>query len=69
MYISLHRYEHGLFWPNLRESNFDFIGSEDGKGYNVNIPLNETGLTDTDYLAIFLNIILPLAYEVWHHGF
>ncbi|XP_066247062.1 histone deacetylase 6 isoform X1 [Euwallacea similis] len=63
LYISIHRYENGTFWPNLREGNFDHIGHGKGKGYNINIPLNETGLNDTDYIAIVINIILPVAYE------
>lgn len=41
LYFSLHRYDYGRFWPNLRESDFDFIGEKEGKGYNINIPLNE----------------------------
>lgn len=67
LYFSIHRYEHGEFWPNLRESNFDYIGEDKGKGFNVNVPLNATGLGDDDYLAIVQNILLPLAYEVRVH--
>ncbi|XP_018566749.1 histone deacetylase 6 isoform X1 [Anoplophora glabripennis] len=63
LYFSIHRYEHGEFWPNLRESDSDYIGTGRGKGYNVNVPLNKTGLGDSDYLAIVFNILLPLAYE------
>ncbi|XP_030756003.1 histone deacetylase 6 isoform X1 [Sitophilus oryzae] len=63
LYFSIHRYEHGTFWPNLVESNFDHIGQEEGKGYNINVPLNETRLNDHDYLAIIINILLPIAYE------
>lgn len=60
----MHRYENGLFWPNLRESNFDYIGKDEGKGYNINVPLNKVGARDTDYLAIIFNLLLPIAYEV-----
>ena len=38
------RYEHGYWWPNLPESNFTAIGEGDGKGFNINIPLNVTGI-------------------------
>ena len=41
LYVSIHRYENGWFWPNLRESNFDFIGTGKGQGHNINIPLNK----------------------------
>jgi len=37
----LHRYDYGEFWPNLRQGDFDHIGEKDGKGFNVNIPLNK----------------------------
>ena len=63
LYISIHRYEHGAFWPELIESNSNWIGVGEGKGFNCNIPLNETGINDRDYLAIFHSIILPLSYR------
>ncbi|XP_015795334.1 histone deacetylase 6 isoform X2 [Tetranychus urticae] len=63
MYFSIHKYLNGSFWPELIESNYNSIGRGPGKGYNVNVPLNEEELTDHDYLAIFHNILLPLAYE------
>ncbi|XP_064215430.1 histone deacetylase 6 isoform X1 [Tribolium castaneum] len=63
LYFSIHRYEHGTFWPNLLESNFNYIGRGDGLGFNVNVPLNETMLGDDDYLAIVFNLLLPLGFE------
>lgn len=64
VYFSIHRYEHGTFWPNLRESEFDYIGEGEGKGFNFNIPLNKIGMTDGDYMAIFQQLLLPMATEV-----
>ncbi|KAK3762822.1 hypothetical protein RRG08_040517 [Elysia crispata] len=63
LYISIHRYEYGVFWPHLRESDYDNIGKDKGKGFNVNVPLNQVGMTDADYLSILHQLILPLAYE------
>ncbi|XP_061195454.1 histone deacetylase 6-like isoform X1 [Saccostrea echinata] len=63
LYFSIHRYEFGKFWPHLRESDYDFIGEEKGMGYNINVPLNQTGMTDHDYLAIFHQILMPIAFE------
>uniref|UniRef100_A0A146M156 Protein deacetylase HDAC6 n=2 Tax=Lygus hesperus TaxID=30085 RepID=A0A146M156_LYGHE len=63
VYFSFHRYEHGSFWPNLRESDFDYIGEGPGRGFNFNIPLNQTGMTDADYLAVFHDVLLQMAYE------
>lgn len=64
LYFSTHRYEFGTFWPNLKESDVHYIGEGNGKGYNINVPLNTTGLSDVDYLAIVTHILLPVAYEV-----
>ncbi|XP_031628963.1 histone deacetylase 6 isoform X2 [Contarinia nasturtii] len=63
LYFSVHRYEHGTFWPNLRESDFDCIGEDNGTGYNFNVPLNKTGMSNADYLAIWQQILLPVAAE------
>ncbi|GFQ83953.1 histone deacetylase 6 [Trichonephila clavata] len=63
LYFSIHRYENGEFWPHLRESNFDFVGSYSANGFNINVPLNCTELGNAEYLAIFNNILLPIAYE------
>lgn len=63
LYFSIHRYEYGNYWPNLRESDYDFIGKDKGLGFNINVPLNQTGMTDKDYLAVFHQVLLPVAYE------
>lgn len=64
VYFSIHRYEQGEFWPNLRESDYHYVGEGAGIGHNFNIPLNKTGMTNADYLAIFQQVLLPMAYEV-----
>lgn len=63
MYVSIHRYERGRFWPELVESNFNFTGLNEAKGFNLNFPLNETKCNDSDYLLMWFNVILPVAYE------
>lgn len=63
MYVSIHRYERGKFWPELIESNFNFTGQGNGKGYNLNFPLNQIGCNDVDFLLMWFNVILPVAYE------
>ena len=45
MYFSMHRYDYGKFWPNLRQSDFDYIGEGAGKGFNLNVPLNKVNYT------------------------
>nr|XP_014087737.1 histone deacetylase 6 isoform X1 [Bactrocera oleae] len=63
LYFSIHRYEHGTFWPNLQESDFDAIGYGNGLGYNFNVPLNKTKMGNGDYLAIFQQLVIPVAVE------
>lgn len=64
VYFSIHRFEYGTFWPNLHQSDFDYIGSGRGEGFNFNLPLNKKGMTNGDYMAIFQQILLPVAVEV-----
>lgn len=63
LYFSIHRYEHGSFWPNLQESDYHAIGSGPGTGYNFNVPLNAKGMGNGDYLAIFQQLLLPVTLE------
>ncbi|KAL2775424.1 polyamine deacetylase HDAC10 isoform 2, partial [Daubentonia madagascariensis] len=63
LYFSWHRYEHGRFWPFLRESNADAVGWGRGRGFTVNLPWNQVGMGNADYVAAFLHLLLPLAFE------
>lgn len=41
LYISMHRYDKGAFFPSGCESgSSDMIGKGAGKGYNINFPFN-----------------------------
>jgi histone deacetylase 6 len=63
LYISLHRYDHGKFFPSSTDGDFTMVGSGAGKGFNVNIPWNDGRMGDTEYLLAFQSIIMPIAYE------
>ncbi|GLD58977.1 histone deacetylase 10 [Lates japonicus] len=63
LYFSWHRYEHQKFWPQLRESDFDSVGKDEGAGFNINVPWNKVGMQNSDYLSIFCHLLLPVAYE------
>ena len=63
LYISLHRYDHGTFFPGRPDAGSNFVGSGKGEGFNVNIPWNGSGMGDTEYALAFYNIVLPIAYE------
>lgn len=68
LYFSVHRYENGEFWPNLRESDYDYVGRGDGAGYNFNVPLNAVGMQNADYLAVWQQLLMPVALEVKRGG-
>lgn len=63
LYFSWHRYEHQKFWPNLKESDYDSVGKGKGAGFNVNVPWNQVGMKNSDYLSVFCHVLLPVAYE------
>jgi histone deacetylase 6 len=63
LYISIHRYDHGNFFPRSKDADFIEVGSEAGRGFTVNIPWNKKGMGDMEYVLAMQNIILPIAYE------
>ncbi|KAG1972144.1 histone deacetylase 6 isoform X1 [Pimephales promelas] len=63
LYISLHRYEDGTFFPNSEDANYDKVGQGKGRGYNVNIPWNGGKMGDPEYMAAFHHLVMPIARE------
>merc|ERR1719158_2690626 len=63
LYISLHRYDYGAFFPQSSDADYDMVGEGAGKGFNVNIPWNGRKFGDSEYLLGFNNVVLPIAYE------
>jgi len=57
LYFSTHQYPHypGTGW-------FDEVGSGDGEGYNINVPL-PAGTNDGGFIGAFEEILLPAAHE------
>ncbi|CAL8324506.1 unnamed protein product [Merluccius merluccius] len=63
LYISLHRYDNGTFFPSSEDADCDRVGVGQGAGFNVNIPWSGGRMGDSDYLAAFHHIVLPIATE------
>eukprot|EP01135_Chromosphaera_perkinsii_P007281 Nk52_evm89s745 gene=Nk52_evmTU89s745 len=61
LYISIHKYMNGDFYPGTGDP--ESCGRGEGEGFNVNIGWNKSGYGDAEYLAAFNNIVLPIAYE------
>ncbi|KAM9800465.1 histone deacetylase 7-like isoform X2 [Syngnathus typhle] len=64
LYISLHRYDNGNFFPGSGHPNE--VGAGVGEGFNVNIGwtggLNPP-MGDAEYLAAFRTVVMPIAHE------
>ncbi|EPQ57394.1 histone deacetylase complex protein [Gloeophyllum trabeum ATCC 11539] len=63
LYMSLHRYEGGRFYPCGPFGSMEMSGEGDGVGYSVNIPWPEKGMRDADYLHAFYHVVMPIARE------
>ncbi|TPX23802.1 Histone deacetylase hda1 [Coccidioides immitis] len=63
LYISLHVYKDGAFYPGGEQGNWDHCGEGNGLGKNVNIPWPTQGMGDGDYLYAFQEVIMPIGYE------
>lgn len=63
LYMSIHVFRNGTFYPGGDEGDYDHCGSGNGLGRNVNIPWPLQGMGDGDYLYAFQQVIMPIAYE------
>jgi acetoin utilization deacetylase AcuC-like enzyme len=61
LYISLHRWEQGNYYPGTGDPHN--IGQDKGKGYSVNIGWNHTEMNDRDYAFAFEHVVMPIATE------
>ncbi|XP_056145275.1 histone deacetylase 4 [Lampris incognitus] len=64
LYLSLHRYDDGNFFPGSGAP--DEVGSGAGAGFNVNMAFTgglEPPMCDADYLAAFRTVVMPIANE------
>ncbi|KAG8910506.1 Histone deacetylase hda1, partial [Tulasnella sp. 417] len=63
LYISIHRYDDGNFYPCGPFGSMESCGEGDGLGTSVNIPWPGNGMGDAEYLYAFMRIVMPIAYE------
>ncbi|XP_067371351.1 histone deacetylase 4 isoform X3 [Channa argus] len=64
LYLSLHRFDDGNFFPGSGAP--DEVGSGAGVGFNVNMAFTgglEPPMSDADYLAAFRTVVMPIANE------
>lgn len=63
LYVSLHVFKNGTFYPNLPDADLTYCGEDHGLGKNVNIPWPEFGMGDAEYLYAFQQVVIPIATE------
>lgn len=63
LYISLHVYQGGTFYPCLPDGDYDYCGEGAGEGRNVNIPWADTNMGDAEYIYAFQQVVMPIATE------
>lgn len=63
LYISLHRFENGKFYPGTKYGGADKVGEGSGEGYSVNIPWQGAGVGDADYMYAFHKVVIPIISE------
>ncbi|ODV70290.1 hypothetical protein HYPBUDRAFT_103529 [Hyphopichia burtonii NRRL Y-1933] len=63
LYISLHRYENGKFYPGTKYGCHTNSGEGPGEGFSVNIPWRNSGMTDSDYIYAFRKVVIPIICE------
>ncbi|XP_058040053.1 histone deacetylase 5 isoform X1 [Ahaetulla prasina] len=64
LYISLHRYDNGNFFPGSGAP--EEVGGGMGVGYNVNIAWTggvDPPIGDVEYLTAFRTVVMPIAHE------
>ncbi|KAK2047358.1 histone deacetylase domain-containing protein [Colletotrichum somersetense] len=69
LYISLHVYQNGIFYPGkpdnqeIPDGGIEHCGTGPGLGKNINIGWHDQGMGDGEYMAAFQKIIMPIANE------
>ncbi|KAJ5563097.1 Histone deacetylase HdaA [Penicillium sp. DV-2018c] len=63
LYVSIHVYQDGHFYPGGPAGNWDQCGGGVGVGKNVNIPWPSQGMGDGDYMFAFHEVVMPIAQE------
>lgn len=69
LYISIHVYQNGQFYPGEPENpdtpdgGMEHCGSGLGLGKNINIGWHDQGMGDGEYMAAFQKLVMPIANE------
>ncbi|CAI4052014.1 hypothetical protein SUVZ_14G3000 [Saccharomyces uvarum] len=63
LYISLHRFEIGKYYPGTIQGQYDQTGEGEGEGFNCNITWPVGGVGDAEYMWAFEQVVMPMGRE------
>ncbi|KAK7182955.1 histone deacetylase [Paraphaeosphaeria sporulosa] len=63
LYISLHVFKGGSFYPGNPDADLTYCGEGPGLGRNVNIPWEDHGMGDAEYIYAFQQVVIPIVSE------
>ena len=63
LYVSLHRFELGKYYPGTVHGQYDQTGEGKGTGFNCNITWPTGNVGDAEYMWAFEQIVMPMGRE------
>lgn len=63
LYVSLHRYDYGTFFPKSTDADCGVVGAGSGEGFNVNIPWNKVFAGQRSVLFGFFLLLISLSQK------
>ncbi|CAI4036071.1 hypothetical protein SMKI_14G2880 [Saccharomyces mikatae IFO 1815] len=63
LYVSLHRFEMGKYYPGTIQGQYDQAGEGKGEGFNCNITWPVGGVGDAEYMWAFEQVVMPMGRE------
>ena len=63
LYVSLHRFEMGKYYPGTIQGQYDQTGEGKGEGFNCNITWPVGGVGDAEYMWAFEQVVMPMGRE------
>ena len=63
LYFSVHRFDHGNYFPFSKDASPRIVGTGDGEGFNVNVAWSDKNMGDNEYLVVFEKLFMPIATE------
>jgi len=64
LYISLHRFDGGTFFPGSQDGDHNMVGRGQGKGFNVNIPWHYVSVQPRSYSMP--SVLFSLLYLLYY---